>query len=219
MKTINKFLQITCLGIVILTFSPQVHGQLNNKVKTGNVLNNKNMKLTSAIPIKKISERDYKNIRISSVDLSKTLEVVVPKEYLKKQPKKTWKITPSRAFGTGNLGLRFFQGQLSREAFWIERDFVQGREIFYVAAITFDAQRGKNYLIQFKVNGVNSSSYIYAGAGGDVKIYGQNGSFILLVKAEEAGKMSIPFSARHSVGGNERYPKPLLVREVTIDEL
>jgi hypothetical protein len=212
---------ITNLIAVVFIFSmTSLTAQLNKKVNTGNVLSSKQMDISVAIPIKKINERDYKNLKLSDVNVSKIREITVPMDYLKKTSKKTWKITPDRAFGEGNLGLRFFQGQLSREAFWIERDFVQGRAIFYVATLTFDGKKGNNYLIRIKVNGVSSNSYIYMGGGSsELKVHGQNGSFILLVKAEESGKMSIPLSARHTVGGNERYPDPLLVREIVINEL
>ena len=210
----------TKIATAILCLSVAVnYAQINRNVNTGDTFN-KNMKeITGTISINKISDLDYKNIKVSQVSSSNTPKIVIPRDYMSKPGKKTWKITPARAFGTGNLGLTVWSGQLWKSGFIIERDFVNRNPVLFVANIDFDARSGKEYIVSINSRGAGSSSYIYSVAGGTVKVYGQDGSYKLLVRAQQSGKMTLPISARHKVGGNERYPETFQIQDIVINEL
>ncbi len=216
MKSIQIILSITLMTLVALP----AHSQLNKKISTKQVSGSKLKNLTTPIPIKRMQERDFKNKLTKDIKKSKVTEMRVPASYLKKPSKKSWKITPARAFGSGNLGFTLYSGQLRRQFFVLEMDFAGRDAVAFVGYLTFDAKKGKTYLIRVTTGGANSSSYIKAVGGGiNLNIYGQSGSYPILIEAQETGEMLVAISARHKVGGNERYPDPLPVKEITIDEL
>tara|TARA_R110001592_G_scaffold317517_1_gene594413 strand:+ start:15526 stop:16158 length:633 start_codon:yes stop_codon:yes gene_type:complete len=210
MKTIITVL--FCLAFVSGSFA-----QIGNKKK---VFNSNIADLTGPLPIKKMKERDFKNKLVKDISKVATKEMKVAATYFNKRSQRSWKITPDRAFGSGNLGFSMYSGQLWKQFFLLEGDFRGGEPLAYVSLLTFDARMGRTYLIKITTGGANSSVYIYSMAGSiPFKVYGQNGSYPILIEANESGEMLVAISARYRVGQNERYPEPLPIKEITIDEL
>lgn len=217
MYTPIKYQLIVLFCLVYTCF----YGQFNTKINTGGSLSTNVGSMISAAPIKRINEKIYKNKLVTDFKNSPIRTMEVPKAYLTKPKERSWKITHARAFGPGNLGFTFQNGQLRRYGFLIEGYFISGEAVKFVANIEFDARKDKTYLIRIKNpgSGISTTSYIYAYAGGILKVYAQNHYYVLLVQAQESGKMSIPISATHMAGGNERYPTGMLIPEILIDQL
>ena len=116
MKTIITVL--FCLAFVSGSFA-----QIGNKKK---VFNSNIADLTGPLPIKKMKERDFKNKLVKDISKVATKEMKVAATYFNKRSQRSWKITPDRAFGSGNLGFSMYSGQLWKQFFLL----IQWRAVF-----------------------------------------------------------------------------------------
>ena len=217
MKTLRLLIYLTAF----LIGTTCGFGQLNKQVSKKQVSKTKMSNLKVAAPMKKLQERNFKNKLAKDIKKSKVTEMRVPASYLNKPRKKSWKITPAKAFGAGNLGFTLYSGQLRRENFILTKDFIGTEPIAFVGHLSFDAQKDRTYLVRVTSSGPADGSYINAVASdnGTLKVYKQNGAFPILLVAQESGKMLVAISALHKRGGSERYPSPLPIKEIVIDEL
>jgi hypothetical protein len=220
MKTIRKYLLITSISICMIAFTKKVYGQFNNKINTRDLSNSKISELTGPLLISKSKQRDFKDILVKDISKATTKNMKVAGTYFSKKSQRKWKITPDRPFGSGNLGFSMYSGQLWREYFFIKGHLRGDEPVAYSGHISFDARQGKTYLIKIQNDGANGNVYIRGMAGSTpFKVYGQNGTYPILIEASESGKMQVAISARYRAGQNERYPEAMPVKEIIIDEL
>ncbi|WP_299557472.1 hypothetical protein [Seonamhaeicola sp.] len=215
-------LQMTRLVWLLFSFVVTTgFGQINTKTNTGHNIGIKTGTITAAIPIKKVNKRVYKDKLLEHFKKSPVRKMEIPKTYLTKPRQRRWEIMPSKAFGPNNLGFSFQSGELRRKGFYVKGIIKYGDALKYVAEIHFRTQRDKTYLIRVITPQVGNTgnSYINAYLNGNVQTYSQKGEYLLLVKAQDSGNMTIPISASHPVGGNERYPDAIFINKILIDVL
>lgn len=214
-------LSVLWLLVVFLGLGlPVANAQINRKIKTKNIARSNLSDLTGPLPIKKTKERDFKNKLVKDVSKVTTKEMKVAGTYFNKRIQRRWKITPDRAFGAGNLGFAMYSGQLWRQYFFVEGHLRGDEPVAYSGHITFDARQGRVYLIKVTTGDATAQVYINAMAGStSLKTHGKDGYYPILLQASESGAMKVAVSARYRAGQSERYPEPLLIREITIDEL
>ena len=217
MKPIVRILLIALMLSLGISIS---YGQINRQVSTKKVYKTKISDVTGPLKIKKVRNKDFKDILVKDISKATNKRMRVAGTYFGKKTQRSWNVTPARAFGSGNLGFSMYSGQLYRRFFFIEQYFRGSEPGAFSGQLDFDARAGRTYLIKFFNEGADNRVYIYAMAG-DIpfKVYGQNGSFPILIEAIETGIMKIAISARYREGQEETYPETLPITKITIKEL
>ncbi len=156
MKTINKLLRVTCLSLVISTFSLQVHGQFDTKVKTGSMISGK-IDLSNKTPVLIATRKDVAK-SIPSKKLKKVINRKVtdefadkiPSNYRPKSGKLNANLNPQKPF-TPRAYIEFPNGKyqpMQRLIGLNGQGWVYGGDLF----VKFRTKPGMRYLVRLKIN-------------------------------------------------------------------